>query len=116
MSELREKAMEYAQNHFIGKTIPNELTGNAIQVPKSGVKHTIAGSGDELLRTVPAIPKLIKTAAQIGSEPEEGGDPNIKAVETYEAHIEIDGKRHRAILTVKLYRDGRRYYDHGLVQ
>jgi hypothetical protein len=116
MKELRQKAMQYAENNFIGKRFSNESTGNEIQVPKSGVKHTIAGSSDALLRTIPAIPSLIQKAVMTNSESEKGGDPNIQAVETYEATVEIDEKEHRAIMTVKLYRDGRRYYDHGLVQ
>ena len=116
MSDLRQKAMQYAEQHFIGKKFANEATGNEIQVPKSGVKHTISGSGDELVRTIPAIPALIQKSTLAESVPESGGDPNIKAVETYEASVEIDGKQHRAIMTVKLYRDGRRYYDHGLVK
>jgi len=116
MGELRKKAMDYAERHFIGKKFSNEATGHEIQVPKSGIKHTIAGSSDALVRTVPAIPSLIQKATLTASGPDKDGDPNIRAVETYRAALQIDGKQHQAIMTVKLYRDGRRYYDHGLVK
>ena len=116
MGELRKKAMDYAERHLIGKKFSNEATGHEIQVSKTGVKHTVAGSSDALVRTVPAIPSLIRKAALTASEPEKGGDPNIEAVETYNAALQIDGEPYQAIMTVKVYQDGRRYYDHGLVK
>ena len=116
MGELRKKAMHYAEEHFIGKKFANEATGHEIQVTKNGVKHAIAGSSDELVRTVPAIPELIRKATLTASEPEKDADPNIKAVETYHAPVRIDEKDRLAIMTVKVYQDGRRYYDHGLAK
>lgn len=115
MKELRAKALAYA-DRFIGQKFKNAATGNEIQVTKTGVKHTISGSGDGLLRTIPAIPSLLEKGTLIESVEEKGGDPNIKAVETYETPLVMEGEEHRAILTVKVYQDGRRYYDHGLVK
>lgn len=115
MKELRKKAMDFA-SRFVGKKFTNKETGNEIQVSKSGVKHTIAGASDELVRSIPAIPEMLENSTLVSSEEEEGGDPNILAVETYSSPLEIGGKSHTAILTVKQYRDGRRYYDHGLIK
>jgi phage-related protein (TIGR01555 family) len=116
MKELRQKALAYASEHIVGKQFTNEATGHDIQVARSGVKHTISNAGDELVRTIPAIPDLIRKGKLTASDAEKGGDPNIKAVETYEAPLEVDSKQHTAIMTVKVYQDGRRYYDHGLVK
>lgn len=113
--ELRQKALDYA-GRFIGQKFTNEATGNDIQVTKTGVKHTISGSGPDLLRTVPAIPDLIHSAKLVGSESDKTDDPNIKAVETYSAGLEMRGKRYEVVMTVKQYNDGRRYYDHGFMK
>lgn len=115
MKELRQKALAYA-DRFIGKKYKNQATGNEITVTKTGVKHTIAGSADNLVRSIPAIPILLERAEMISRKPDKRGDPNILAVETYEAPLQMSGKTYRAILTVKQYQDGRRFYDHGLVE
>lgn len=115
MKELRQKALAHAEQ-FIGKSFSNRATGNKILVTKAGVKHTVSGASDVLVRTVPAIPALLEEAKLVASAPDKRGDVNILAVETYEAPVTIDGQAHRAILTVKKYSDGRRYYDHGLVK
>lgn len=115
MKELREKALAYA-DRFIGKNFKNAATGNEIQVTRRGVKHTISGSSDTLLRTIPAIPDLLQKAKLIERVPDKRGDPNILAIEKYSAPLEMEGKKRSAILTVKHHQDGRRYYDHGLVE
>jgi hypothetical protein len=115
IKELRQKALSYAER-FIGKKFTNTVTGNKIEVTRSGVKHTIHGSGEGLIKTVPAIPDLLQHAKLIASAPDKRGDPNIHSVETYEAPLQMEGGSHRVILTVKAYQDGRRYYDHGLVK
>ncbi|MFM0488008.1 LPD3 domain-containing protein [Paraburkholderia graminis] len=115
MKELRQKALEHA-DRFIGKSFSNKATGNEIEVTRKGVKHTLAGASDTLVRTVPAIPSLLESAHLLATSPDKRGDVNVLAVETYIARIEIDGEQHSAILTVKKYSDGRRYYDHGIVK
>jgi len=114
MKELREKAMAHA-TRFIGKTFTNRATGNEILVPKSGVKHTIAGAQDSLVRTVPAIPDLLEKSQLVSEEPDDGAGAN-SSIETYSAPLSIEGRQFNAILTVKVTRDGRRYYDHGIVE
>ncbi|MBN9359820.1 hypothetical protein [Herbaspirillum huttiense] len=115
MKDLRQKALAYAER-FIGKRFKNAATGHEIQVTKTGVKHTLSGSGEGLAKTVPAIPDLLQRSKLVATAPDKRGDPNILAVETYEAPLMLEGKSRRAILTVKSYQDGRRYYDHGLVE
>ncbi|WP_186288579.1 LPD3 domain-containing protein [Burkholderia gladioli] len=116
MKELRQKALAHAQAHFVGKAFSNRATGNEITVTRSGVKHTIAGASDALVRTVPAIPALLERAKLVATAPDKRGDVNVLGVETYEAPVTIDGRTHRVMLTVKHFSDGRRYYDHGLVK
>jgi hypothetical protein len=115
MKELRQKALQHAEA-FIGKSFANRATGNEIQVTRKGVKHTLSGASDTLVRTVPAIPSLLESAKLIATASDKRGDVNVLAVETYHARIDIGGEKHDAILTVKRYSDGRRYYDHGLVK
>ena len=115
MKELRQKALEHA-DRFIGKSFSNRATGNEIEVTRKGVKHTLSGASDTLVRTVTAIPSLLENAKLIATASDKRGDVNVLSVETYHAPIEIDGQHHNAILTVKRYSDGRRYYDHGIVK
>ncbi|WP_186223589.1 hypothetical protein [Burkholderia gladioli] len=116
MKELRQKALVHAQAHFVGKAFSNRATGNEITVTRSGVKHTIAGASDALVRTIPAIPAMLQSAKLVKREPDKHGRTDVLGIEVYSAPVEIDGERHEAILTVKHYVDGRRYYDHGLVK
>lgn len=115
MKELRQKALAHAEK-FIGKSFKNASTGNAIVVTRSGVKHTIAGASDSLVRTIPAIPELLEKARLVKRESDRHGRTDVLGVETYAAPIVINGEAHEAFLTVKHYADGRRYYDHGLVK
>jgi hypothetical protein len=115
MKELRQKALEHAEG-FIGKSFKNKATGNDVLVTRKGVKHTLSGASDTLVRTVPAIPSLLENAKLVATASDKRGDVNVLSVETYHATIEIGGEKHNAILTVKRYSDGRRYYDHGLVK
>ncbi|TDV39539.1 hypothetical protein C7405_101658 [Paraburkholderia caballeronis] len=116
MRELRQKALAHAQEKFVGKAFSNRATGNEITVTRSGVKHTIAGASDTLVRSIPAIPAMLQSAKLVKREPDKHGRSDVLSIEVYSAPVEIGGERHEAILTVKHYVDGRRYYDHGLVK
>ena len=115
MKELRDKAKEYAKR-FVGKKFVNRSTGHEIEVPMKGVKHTISGSNDGLIKTVPAIPKIIESAKLTETREDKHGDANIIGVEIYQSVLKIEGAEKEIIMTVKHYRDGRRYYDHGYLK
>ena len=61
MKELRNKAKD------LGKKFVNRSTGNEIEVPMSGVKHTLAGAADSLIKTIPAIPKIIQSSRLVAT-------------------------------------------------
>ncbi|CAN0620490.1 LPD3 domain-containing protein [Burkholderia multivorans] len=115
MKELRHKAIAYGKQ-FAGKKFTNNATGNQIEVTNGGIRHTVATGHDEVLRSIPALPDLLKKARLIDSQPDKRGDPNVKAVETYSAPLKLDGKSYRALITVKVFYDGHRYYNQGLVR
>ena len=115
MRELRHHAMQYAKQ-FIGQSVTNLPTGFEILIGKSGIDHTLAGAQDTLIRTIPAIPELLRICSLVGSEKDRNSDPNILAVEKYSAQVAIDGVIKDVVLTVKQYTDKRRYYDHGFVK
>jgi uncharacterized protein len=115
MRELRHHAMQYAKQ-FIGQSVINLATGYVILIGKSGIDHTLAGAQDTLIRTIPAIPELLKVCLFIGSEKDKNSDPNILAVEKYAAQVSVGGVTLDVVLTVKQYTDKRRYYDHGFVK
>jgi Large polyvalent protein-associated domain 3 len=115
MKELRAKALTYA-GRFTGQTFTNQSTGNHIHIGKSGVKHTLAGAQDALVKSIPAIPALIERSLLTKSEPDKDSDQNVFAVESYGCELALEGEIYQVLLTVKLSRDGRRYYDHGLIE
>lgn len=40
---------------------------------------------------------------------------NILNIEIYRSTIRVEGRQRDVAMTVKHYRDGRRYYDHGFM-
>ena len=112
MKELREKARAFA-TRFIGKKFVNSATGHEIEITMKGVKHTIANANDGLIKTIPAIPDIIRTAELTETKDDKHGDANVVGVELYRAMLKVEGKDREVMMTVKHYRDGRRYYDHG---
>ena len=115
MQDLRLQA-KFCAKQFVGMSVINLPTGFEILIGKRGVDHTLAGAQDALIRTIPAIPKILKVCTLIGSEKDKNSDPNILAVEKYSAQVLISGTIQNVVLTVKQYKDGRRYYDHGFVK
>ncbi|WP_304674250.1 anti-CBASS protein Acb1 family protein [Neisseria blantyrii] len=115
MKELRNKAKDYAKR-FVGKKFVNRSTGNEIEVPMSGVKHTLAGAADSLIKTIPAIPKIIQSSRLVATKEDKHNDPNIIAVEIYQAKVRVGSLDKEVVMTVKHCRDGRRYYDHGYLK
>ena len=115
MKELRNKAKDYAKR-FVGKRFVNRSTGNEIEVPMSGVKHTLAGAADSLIKTIPAIPKIIQSSRLVATKEDKHNDPNIIAVEIYQAKVRVESLDKEVVMTVKHCRDGRRYYDHGYLK
>ena len=115
MKELRNKAKDYAKR-FVGKKFVNRSTGNEIEVPMSGVKHTLVGAADSLIKTIPAIPKIIQSSRLVATKEDKHNDPNIIAVEIYQAKVRVESLDKEVVMTVKHCRDGRRYYDHGYLK
>lgn len=116
IKELRANARLYAMEHFAGKKFTNSETGNEISVSMGGVKHTIVGANEELIKTIPAIPELINSASLLETRADKRNDPNVKAIEIYQAKISVMGSEKEVIITVKHHLDGRRYYDHGYMK
>ena len=115
MKELRDKAKAFAQR-FIGKKFVNAATGYEIEVTMKGVKHTIANASDGLVKTIPAIPDIIRTSDLIEVRDDKHGDSNVVGIELYRATLKVEGEDRELLMTVKHYRDGRRYYDHGYLK
>ncbi len=116
IKELRSKARLYALEHLAGKKFKNKSTGNEISVAMGGVKHTIVGASEELIKTIPAIPEILETAQLLKTEPDKNDDPNSLGVEIYQAKLMIENQNREVIITVKHWKDGRRYYDHGYMK
>lgn len=81
----------------------------------SGIRHTTQGAQQHLLESLVVLPQIIETAVLSHVEPDKRRDPNIIGVEKYKATISRNGKKMTVLMTVKHQLDGRRYYDHALI-
>jgi Large polyvalent protein-associated domain 3 len=81
----------------MGQIFTNQSTGNHIHIGKSGVKDTLAGAQDVLVKSIPAIPVLIERSLLTKIEPDKDNDHNVFAVESYGSELALEGKIHQVL-------------------
>jgi Large polyvalent protein-associated domain 3 len=91
MKDLRAKALSYA-GRFMGQIFTNQSTGNPIHIGKSGVKHTLAGAQDVLVKSIPAIPELIERSLLTKIEPDKDNDQNVFCCRELWLRISVRGE------------------------
>ncbi len=101
---------------FIGQKIRNTDTGVDVNIPHTGIKHTLNGAGDDLLLAAIRLPDLLETARYIGAEPDRRNRRNIKRVHKYETDIAVDDKGFLASLVVLEDNQGHQFYGLGLIR
>src|SRR5262249_51818393 len=105
---LRKLALDYARTNFLGQTITNIETGMPIQFNMVGLKKaTSLYRGPDLLRLVPAIPKMLEHGRYLLSESDLYGRQDIMAVHVFASAAELRGARCPVILFVRQTRDGK---------
>ncbi|HEY6984134.1 hypothetical protein [Reyranella sp.] len=110
--ELRRLARD-AYNKFIKTTVKNEVTGHAIEFDALGQKKTLT-VGEELIRLVPHLPELLRTAEPMGPpRPDKLGRPDIVAWHAFRKVVRVDGKPFAVVMTVRETGDGKFHYSLG---
>ncbi|HCU64535.1 MAG TPA: hypothetical protein DF774_02115 [Rheinheimera sp.] len=114
LRELSVAALDYAARNFAGSTVQNAKTGHQITISKNGVKHTLRGAQQDLIKSVVATPELLKQAEYLGAQPHKSGNPSIVATHYYGVKANIGGVVHDIVAVVHEQTDGKRYYDHSI--
>ncbi len=114
VKEMALRAREYARKHFAGRTVRNEDHGDDITIPMSGIRHTIQGAQEPLLKTVAVTPEILEQGVYLESRTEKRGDANVEAIHYFGAKVRVDGELHDVVAVVKQRKDGKWYYDHSI--
>ena len=109
--DLRDVAFDWYNENLVdaGVTVTNEHDGRVIRFERAGAEKT-QRVGEDLLRTVPAIPEMLQTGRPLEPQPDRGRRPEIRAWHSYAATAEIGGEQRKMILTVRERRDGSFHY------
>lgn len=109
IGDLRLRAHEFYKR-LIGTEVVNEATGRSIKFDGTGRRKTMA-AGEDLVRLVPALPELLKTAEPMGApRPDRGGRSDILAWHAFRTVADVDGKPFAVVMTVREMRDGSYHY------
>ena len=116
-SESLSDARRWAKDHVAGESV-NKATGWRISVSSKGIGEAIAHldwSKSDTIRTLAAIPDIIREAITVQSAPDTKTDRRgIAQVHTFVAPIEVAGQIYRVRMTVRETNMGHRYYGHRL--
>ena len=96
---LREAAKSYAKINLSGKTVKNNHSGDITIITMGGVKHTVHGASDPLLRALSILPEILTLAEKTGAVTDKLGRPDILMVHKYELLV-LDGTRELIALVV----------------
>lgn len=116
----RMAALREVQNRYAGKSpvrVTIESTGEAVTVAFAGVKHALRAVRPSWQASVAAlhVEDLLRRAEKIGVEPDRYGRKDPIAIHRYRTQAVFDGVTHETILIVREHSDGRRYYDHIVI-
>lgn len=105
----------YAGNPAVQVTIAS--TGEPVMVGMAGVKHALRAGKPNWQTSLAAlhVEDLLRRSSKIGVEPDRYGRKDPIAIHRYHAQAVFDGVAQDVILIVREHSDGRRYYDHAVI-
>src|SRR5690606_34266314 len=119
IQHARDRARDYLRTHVVGTSVVNEATGDTIHFNLGGIKKTLSHAANaDHVRSLIALPELMRNAVHVKREPNRNPAQAqmVPWVHTYAARLQIDDRVVTVRLTVKEARDGRRFYDHELLE
>ncbi|MBF0517610.1 MAG: hypothetical protein HQK97_10950, partial [Nitrospirae bacterium] len=117
--KARIDAKKWAKENIQGKSPINKDTGWKIDITGNGIDKALSGERQapiDHIEAVRAIPELIENSVLAETRPDRNNDPHIKNIHIFYAPLEMGGKLYRAKLTIKERNDGKRFYDHSLIE
>ncbi|STZ77353.1 phage portal protein [Bergeriella denitrificans] len=113
---MRKAAMQYARDHFVGKTYRNESSGHDIQVTWQGVKHAASNANPVELALFVKLDELPVKLKYEASFPDKSGRPDIIAAHKYSGIAVVGNERLNIGMVVRELKDGHKYYDHFVLK
>ncbi len=92
LKAFRSLAKSFCEANFVGKVYVNAASGHAIEVPNSGIKHSIHNAHAPRIRALAVLPQAIEGAEFVGQVPDKMGRPDIVSVCKYEVEF-LDADR-----------------------
>jgi hypothetical protein len=117
----RLAALAVVQQRYAGKPavkITIASTGEPVMVGMAGVKHALRAGRPNWQTSLASlhVEDLLRQAEKIAVEPDRYGRKDPIATHRYRAQAVFDGVPQDVILIVREHSDGRRYYDHAVIE
>jgi hypothetical protein len=113
----RKKALEWAEEHLIDKSVYNSALGAEILFTRQGIKHAISSRiYSRKITLLYDLPDLIATASLIDITADKKGRAEIKKVYRLFSEWKNEGKTYQVFIVVRLMANGYVYYDHEIVK
>lgn len=117
----RVAAQAIAQPRYVNKPpipVTVSATQEEIQVSWRGIKHVLRDGQPSWQESLAAlhVEELLQGAKKTGVEPDRLGRKDPIAVHRYQATANFDGNSHQVTLVVREHTDGKRYYDHSIIE
>lgn len=108
---LKKRAVAFYRNKLVGQTV-TASDGRKIQFSRNGARNMISKSGDRLLLTVRALPKMLERGRYLYSEPAQMEDRRqVKAFHRYGVNVRLsNGDIIPTIVLVREAPNGAFYY------
>ncbi|WP_337846831.1 DEAD/DEAH box helicase family protein [Sphingomonas sp.] len=104
---LRDRALDWYRKNLEGSTVTGSDGVPVLIQSRAGMRKTVAGKGEDLLRAVPAISAIIEKGA-VRELPRQRDDMTAFL---YTAPIELEGRVLRVAVIARQDSNGRRHYN-----
>ncbi|MBQ8051630.1 MAG: hypothetical protein IJ197_08690 [Bacteroidaceae bacterium] len=113
----RDSAKKYIKEHLRGNYQIDD-TGETILLAKDGAQKVTSHSmGNEAhLKSIAAIPQLLKNAIYITELPNEKGNGKYDMYRYYVCGLRIGGEDYTAKIVIGVDANGKKFYDHSLTE
>jgi len=101
LKQLRKAAKKYAKEHIAGKIVTIKSAGVNVLISQKGLDHSIwISRNEDVLHAMTALPELLRRSIKVREEGDKRGRDYVKAMEIYQAPVDVGGRRYVAEIFV----------------
>lgn len=116
-NEVNHARAEQIGREFQGRTVRNQDTGWQILFNREGIDRTLLEARTPAhFQSITVLPQLVERAVHVDTRPDERGREHIKARHTLATRLKAANRLFAVKITVEELADGRRFYDHELIE